>query len=180
VDWGVDKQWLCPEDSVTAHSCTAHSGGPVRFDSGFKFDDNPSKSHVFESTAVDSVPSSGVEIGSGVTVSDDGDLGLVHVEIAGGPGGSPVDYEVALDVDGTEAAAAAFTSTPLGTVANVAMAVTVVAGAVISVRIRPSTGAVTRAPGWSAMRITVQQSAAQPWRFDEPLPAGDFCNERAL
>ena len=119
-------------------------------------------------------------VGSAVVIPDAGSLSLVRLEIGGGPGSSPVDYLLVLVLDGAEVSTAPFTAAPLSTVTTVAVATVVAAGDILSIKLRPSSGTVTREPNWSSVRVAVQEPFIAPWRFDEPLSAGDYCSERVL
>src|SRR5690606_12305068 len=152
--WGFDKNYLCPEDSITGWILAEHLGGvpedanpPINAN----FDNGAHPVFVGEDTNVTALSTTQTIFHSTVSSSVAGVIEAVWLVIHGDPGGDPTDYELCLNVNGVTAEVIPFNVTDTGIVALLPTSglTSVVATQPFSVGIRTTSG--SRNPNWASV-----------------------------
>jgi hypothetical protein len=188
VQWGFDREWLCPTNNVHIFSYEDYVDEVPRFDSIWRYDTGVTAQLLSTDLGPHSFPhtfSLGVAPGD-ITISK------VFLQFNGETGSiTEGDWVIELIVSG---AVAASTLLNLGrlewqmpgptqvfvvtmernvdVVRGVDVAVTT--GETIGIRVRP-VAAVTENPTWSSFTLAVSYSV--PWTFDSGPVTGTFCTE---
>jgi hypothetical protein len=175
ITWGYDKLYVCPEDEIVISWCVAHAGGVVQFDEGFSFDSSNSSSHHFSDTGITTVPAgpTGFTLPGTSPVTLTGNLEALTLVVSGTLGSDPGNYEIVVEVNGSDTDVIPVTITPSGIIANFTLSTAVTSGDTVNARIRPATGG-ARHPVWSYLAITINQDEIA-FAYDTGLPAGSYC-----
>lgn len=183
IDWGFDRELLCPSDTVTAHICQVF-GSPttVTLDSVFALDSHVMNDARFRENGPFTIATGGtgesITADVGTVVPSNGTITQVRLLIAGGPGSDPTSYELVVAINAVDTLFEAFTSAPAATVFTATVSHAVTAGQTLSARIRHA-GGVARSPAWTNVRVDVSIDEGV-WTLDETVPAGNYCGTRAL
>lgn len=179
VTWGIDKNYLCPEDEISFSYCIEHAGGVVPLDAGFSIDDTNSPSHHFTLTSVAAVPAgpAGLSFPGSSSATVTGDIAQIRLVVSGTLGvGSLGDYQIVVEVNSVDVHVQAVTITPSGVILQVPVTIPVTSGDTVEARIRPASGG-ARAPVWSYVALTLMQDPIA-FALDTGAPAGDYCYTR--
>ena len=179
VPWGFDKDYLCPEDYITASWGVDHPGGAVPFDSVFRFDGGNFQALPYSATGVTSVPAVGYTFGTTRTVGAAGNVTAVRVVIQGSAVvTSP--YVLVLTVS-TVPVGSCIVNVPVGGMtAEVPLAVPAPLGAgdVVAMYMYPY-DAVDHVVDWVYVSFTWLMGDI-PFQFDNGVPAGTYYVTRVL
>lgn len=182
IEWGLDAYNNCPEDSLTATSCSALPGPSIPLDSSFQLDTPILMSAKFSDPGPIVVPNGGTGFSVtqqyGGTVPLTGTITSARVVIAGGPGSDPANYEFVVAINGVDTIFQAFTSGTFYTFVTTTVSVPVTTGNVLTARVRHAGGS-PRSPAWTSVRIDVSSSDGT-WTLDAVIPAGTYCSVRTL
>jgi hypothetical protein len=191
VEWGFDKGYLCPTDSIALDTTDEYDTEVIRFDSVFAFD-TPVKqlcegvdSGPFPPSPIPAVPGAYL-LAATTDVALDSEVVEVRILVLGGPGDYATDYEVVITADGAELLSVPVTLDKDATeVRTVVSGSTVTAGQTIGYKIRipaDSEEPTARNPDWTYICIRAVLSNGN-WAFDDPpentdsvhtLPAGIY------
>jgi hypothetical protein len=182
VQWGFDKDLLCPEDYIDCQVCITWAGGVPTFDSIFAWDTEifSSVPIVFSDANITAVPASGIVLFSPFTVTANASLTELCLTIDGSPQASDPNYTIIVSQNGTDVATFSFVElegAPLYQATfTFSPAISVVIGDLLSVRIVPDTGPTS--PYWQNIVVEIGSSVA--WSYDTVLAAGTYCIYKAL
>jgi hypothetical protein len=179
--WGLDKNYLSPEDHIVVSWLYAHAGGPVPLDAGFKLDGGNVPSFPFSATPLTAVPAApgGYLFGSTFTVGVAGNIEGIRLIVQGGLGaGALGDYVLSVLVNSV-AHTSAITIPPGGMIGSISLTgVAVVPGDTVELRLIPgSSGA--RTPDWTYFSAILDCTPV-PFQLDTGLAAGTYSNSRVL
>lgn len=179
--WGLDKNYLCPEDYITCTWYYTHLGGAVALDSGFTLDSGNSLSFLFSAEPLTLVPAgtTGHTFVASYTASTSGtiqDIGLI-VQGGLGPGGLG-SYTLVVVVAGVPHTVPVVIPAG-GTLSTISsLAIPVVAGDSIELRLVHG-GGVDRTPTWTYFQAVVKY-APGAFQLDTGLAAGTYSGTRVL
>lgn len=185
IRWGFDKTYLCPDDSLVGIWCEQISGSfTVFFDGPLAYDTPVSEVMSFEDSSPGTIPAppawfTMTAVGDNVVDSANAFITKVRFIALGDPGSDPTDYYVSVFVNGTEEVTQLFTDA-INTEVVFTSSFTLVAGDVITVRVRPASGTSSRSPNWSKILARVTIEGAAVWTYDETLGDGVYCAEKDL
>ena len=184
--WGIDKEWLCPLDQLTASQCITFVPEFVPIDSIFTVD-TPLASQ--EAVTISS-PSAYPYTLSVFTAAATGTIQSFSVQLAGSTQGSSTltvaDWTVSILVNATVVASLPFTigfvHAVLGLIITMPRDLDLVSGAldiplnlgdVVTLSITPA-GSVEQSPGWTELTASVSLGATL-WSVDVPLSTATYC-----
>jgi hypothetical protein len=179
--WGLDKNYLSPEDHIVVSWLYTHAGGPVPLDAGFKLDGGNVPSFPFSATPLTAVPAApgGYLFGSTFTVGMAWNIEGIRLIVQGGLGaGALGDYVLSVLVNSV-AHTSAITIPPGGMIGSISLTgVAVVPGDTVELRLIPgSSGA--RTPDWTYFSAILDCTPV-PFQLDTGLAAGTYSNSRVL
>lgn len=182
VEWGFDKEHLCPSDDVLAYFCENFPVAALpKFDSVFMFDEGTFES--FEGQTNGPFAIAAGATGLSLTLDDslvsiDGTLTRLNLALIGPTGLSETDLEAVVNINGApDESVVAFDATGMNIELILSLSHAVTIGDTVEVRIRAASQ-LAFSPGWS--KILVKMSNDIPWQFDVQLPAGTYCGVRNL
>lgn len=179
--WGLDKNYLSPEDYIVASWLFEHPGGAVSLDSGFRLDAQNTPSFPFTAAPLTSVPAAptGYLFSVTYTVTSAVVISSARLVVQGGLGpGGLGDYILVVMVD---AVAHAFPVTiPAGGMTGVITlpGVSVASGADVALYLVPGTAG-PRSPAWTYVSVVLECSPIL-FQLDGGLPSGTYSNSRVL
>lgn len=175
ITWGVDKNYLCPEDEIVLSYCVAHAGGVVPLDSGFKLDGTNAPSHHFTESSVATIEAGpvGHVLPGSSAVTSTGNVESARIVITGVLDGDPGNYELLVYINAVLSTVIPFTVGPSGFIGTLTTSIAVTSGQTLTAHIRPGSGG-ARTPIWPYVEVTLGQ---HPLTFavDTGLPAGTYC-----
>lgn len=179
--WGLDKNYLAPEDYIVVSWTYQHPGGPVALDSGFTLDGGNTPAFPFVAEPLTDVPDApdGYLFGSSYTVGVAGNVERARLIVQGGLGpGALGDYVLSVLVNSV-AHLFPITIPPGGMTGTVALTgVAVVPGDTVELRLIPgSAGA--RTPTWTYFSAILDGTPV-PFQLDTGLAAGTYSTSRVL
>lgn len=179
--WGLDKNYLSPEDHIVVSWMYQHAGGVVPLDSGFRLDNFNTPSFPFVAEPLTAVPEgqfgylfTGTHV-AGVA----GSIELARLTVQGGLGPSARgDYILLVSVNSTMYAFP-LTVPPGGMVGSLPITGVVVApGDSVTLRLR--TGDLgARVPAWTYFEVTLDCTPVT-FQLDTGLAAGTYSTSRVL
>lgn len=182
VQWGFDKNLLCPEDFIEGSVCIAWAGGVPTYDSIFSFDTEVFQqgAYIFNDSNLMFVPnnSSGATLYfNPTTVTANGTITDLQLTIEGGPGIEPPGYSLIIKKNSVDQVFVPFTVAGSSFTHHATISLPVTIGDTLSARIVAVGGQDTH-PLWST--VMLQLGASVVWSFDTPLAAGAYCVYKAL
>jgi hypothetical protein len=182
VPWGFDKEYLCPEDSLVVDIIYNQAiDGPALFDTFLAFDTSLTQAVEFTESSPIVVPAvpgdlAITPVGSTAAVFN-GNINLVRLLVVGsGPGAFDTDYELVVEVNGSEVYSLAFDATDPVFEVEAAVTLPVLTSDTITFKIRiplASSSPGARTPDWASVSalVTVEDG---PWSFDDTVVAGTY------
>ena len=184
VAWGLDKNYLCPEDYITASWLLAHAGGVIQLDTGYSIDASTSSAFRFETTDLFSVPTgAGFTFPGSYTAWLTDDLLTARVVIQGSlDPGDAGDYNLIVWLNGVDQPIP-ITVPVEGMVADIDLVAIigsyeVAAGDVVTFSLA-SASAGTKTPSWVYVSVVLLQSE-MAFQLDTGLPAGTYSHRKVL
>lgn len=187
VHWGFDKEYICPDDIVTAEFCEDYSAEIPRFDSVWKYDTGAIEQLVASTPGPLAFPQT-FSLGNVIT---DGTLSRIFLHLNGDTGtiteanwvvelliNSVVEATVPLTLGRLEWQNPGPTEVLVNTIEqNVEVSATVnvpvLSGQSVALRVR-SDPDVAQTPSWTSFDYAVNVQLAV-WQFDTPV-TGTFCS----
>jgi hypothetical protein len=183
VQWGFDKNLLCPEDYILGKVTVTFlvDTMPV-FDSIFAFDTelySDTGFLIFEDSDITHVPAgaTGVQLYSPFTAS--GGMSFTDAEITfdGYQNRSPIPYSVELRINGVVHSTFVITPTDGQSVHQLPLTASLVNGDVVTFHLRHGQASHVN-PVWES--VTAKVGVSTPWVLDTLFPAGTYSVHRAL
>jgi hypothetical protein len=185
LEWGFDKDYCCPEDSLSADLMETF-GAPwvVKFDGTLNYDGNVESLVQFQdSGAPFTIDQTGYSVAAKTTgqVADDGDMLTCRLLIFGdGPGSDPTDYEVVIEVNSLPMASFPFDASDsfIEVGYTLPSPVSVLDGDTVTFKVRVPAGSpspAARTPDWTAIWGSVMVEGAV-WDYDATMPDGTYVN----
>lgn len=181
VAWGLDKNYLCPEDYVLTSSCVTF--GALTYptlDSVFVLDTEISTASfaIFEDSWVTTVPATGLQIPLPHVVTANGTITDVAIHMIGDPGSTgSVGYQLIITKNGVDQSPISFTENTLNFSLDATVSIAVSIGDTLSIRIVPTLAVMTH-PFWKSVKVELGSSIS--WALDTQVAAGTYCTYRVL
>jgi hypothetical protein len=186
VQWGLDKNYLCPEDAVYGKLTTVVAApGPIPLDSGVFALDTPvfTNSFVWEGNHVFQVPAAGLQIDVARIVPSNQSVTHVMIDIVADKATSTAgSYNLVISKNGTPVATIGFTLLAGGLHQVSAASLSFVTSDSLTMKIVPVGGPPN--PYWH--QVTISLGTAVFWHLYEPtdvstaFPAGTYVTYRGL
>lgn len=188
VQWGWDKEYLCPTDDVFIEACEEYVNEPPHYDGVLKYDIGPVRQIMNTEAGPLAFPYT-FALGN---AAEDATLTRVFLRLNGPTGPIDVeDWEIEVLIDGGVEATLPLTlgrqeyqevlgvptlvfviTIPQNVDVHRTVSVAVLTGQSIALRLAPLGGA--QNPGWTSFDVAVSYEDGI-WQFDEPLLNGTVC-----
>ena len=184
IEWGFDKNFLCPEDAIYGTLTTTIATELVPFDSIFQFDMPvyTSDAVAFSTGELDEMPTGtpGRMIGEPVTVAGTSTINTIELEMNADFPGNPNTFILLIKKNGTTAATVPFTLTDDGLYIPSGCSIAVTTGDILTCFIEST---VTPPPAaiyvsWQNVLVTLGQAVY--WAFDTTLPGATYISYRPM
>lgn len=180
VEWGWDKNYLCPEDEIIATLRMYHIGGPVALDSFFNLDGTNVPSHLFLENGLVAVPGAGYTFSSISSVTVTGSLESVVLTVQGSLGvGDNGNYLIVPVLNSVPLTGLPITIPLEGVFTELSLtAIGVTSGDVLGLQLVPADG-LDKTPSWVLISALFKQTPI-PFSIDGGLPAGTYSTTKLL
>jgi hypothetical protein len=185
VEWGYDKEWLCPADTLEQDRDEVYAAGALpQYDSVFAYDTQITQQEVATPTVPSSYPATLTLFTSPYT----GTITRLFVQLNGPTAGALVNqttWQLVLFVNGTAVATISFTigyiHPVLGYILTMpqnielvteSLSVAVTTGDALAISIGP-VSAITQQAGWTQTLASISFGEG-PWAWDVPLAGGTY------
>lgn len=179
VYWGVDKNFLCPEDADYGKCSTTYAapGLPV-LDSIFELDMPvfPDPSYVWEGNHIFQIPLTGLRIGLVTTVSTPSTITDFIIDLLADPTTPVGNYTFEVKKNGVTAATFTDSVGPFALHVNHTVNIAVVGTDTLEVWVTPAAG--MEHPYWHQLTLTL--GTGQDWALDTNIPAGTYSVYKGL
>lgn len=180
VAWGLDRDLMCPEDSILVSACTTLGAPAVpTLDNIFALDSYVSTASIalFEDSWVTDVPSTWLNLFNDFTVTGNTTITDINLHIVGDAGATDHNFTLSIVKNGTEVSSSTFTQDSILFTKHISVSLAVVIGDVLRVRVKPTTIPFA-STNWKS--IQVELGTLTLWSLDTTLAAGTYCAYRNI